>query len=131
MFARVGQYGVFGLGHCYFFRSPDGTQDWIAYHARSEVTDTYADRSTRVQRFTWAADGTPQFGLPHPLVGREEMAARILNSVSVTLLGQPLYRLLRSLAGQPDAVGQEMAQRLYQALQEDAEGKDPTLERGA
>ncbi|HET6387165.1 MAG TPA: glycoside hydrolase family 43 protein [Armatimonadota bacterium] len=67
VFARVDQYGVYGPGHCYFFKSPDRTQDWIAYHAKSGSADTYADRSTRAQRFTWSPDGIPDFGLPLPL----------------------------------------------------------------
>jgi GH43 family beta-xylosidase len=64
VFARVDQHGVYGPGHNFFFKSPDGTEDWIAYHAKSGTSDTYHDRSTRAQRFTWNADGTPNFGLP-------------------------------------------------------------------
>ena len=64
LFARVDQRGVFGPGHCFFFKSPDGTQDWIAYHAKSGIKDTYGDRSTRAQPFTWKAGGVPDFGLP-------------------------------------------------------------------
>lgn len=67
VFARVDQYGVFGPGHCFFFQSPDGKQDWIAYHAKSGTANSYADRSTRAQPFTWNADGTPNFGLPLPV----------------------------------------------------------------
>lgn len=66
-FARVDQYGVFGPGHNFFFRSPDGKEDWIVYHAKSGMALTYGDRSTRAQRFTWTADGFPDFGLPVPL----------------------------------------------------------------
>ena len=64
LFARVDQRGVFGPGHCFFFKSPDGKEDWIAYHAKSSTNLTYADRSTRAQKFTWKADGVPDFGLP-------------------------------------------------------------------
>lgn len=64
VFARVDQYGVFGPGHNFFFRSPDGKEDWIVYHAKSGTADTYGDRSTRAQRFTWTPDGLPNFGLP-------------------------------------------------------------------
>jgi GH43 family beta-xylosidase len=64
VFARDDARGVYGPGHCSFFRSPDGTEDWIAYHAKPSTRRTYADRSTRVQRFTWAPDGTPDFGRP-------------------------------------------------------------------
>jgi GH43 family beta-xylosidase len=67
LFARVDQYGVYGPGHNFFFKSPDGKQDWIVYHAKGSTRDTYADRSTRAQPFTWNADGTPNFGLPQPL----------------------------------------------------------------
>lgn len=64
LFARVDQRGVWGPGHCFFFKSPDSKEDWIAYHAKSSIKDTYADRSTRAQKFTWRPDGTPDFGLP-------------------------------------------------------------------
>ena len=37
--------GVNGLGHCTFTKSPDGTEDWIVYHA-----------------MRYSADGTPDFG---------------------------------------------------------------------
>ena len=64
LFARVDQRGVWGPGHCFFFKSPDGKEDWIAYHAKSGTNDTYGDRSTRAQKFTWDAGGVPNFGLP-------------------------------------------------------------------
>lgn len=67
VFARVDQYGVFGPGHNFFFRSPDGKEDWLVYHAKAGRENRYSDRSTRAQRFTWGADGTPDFGLPLPL----------------------------------------------------------------
>ncbi len=64
LMARVDQNGVYGPGHHFFFKSPDGTQDWIAYHAKSSTKDTYADRSTRAQMFTWNEDGTPKLPIP-------------------------------------------------------------------
>ncbi|HEX4812451.1 MAG TPA: glycoside hydrolase family 43 protein [Nonomuraea sp.] len=64
VFARYDAAGVWGPGHHSFFRSPDGTQDWIAYHAKNTSTYTYDFRTTRVQRFTWNTDGTPNFGRP-------------------------------------------------------------------
>ncbi len=64
MFARVDQRGVFGPGHNSFFKSPDGTEDWIVYHAKSGVANTYADRSTRAQKLTWTPEGLPDLGLP-------------------------------------------------------------------
>lgn len=64
VFGRVDQWGVFGPGHNFFFKSPDGTQDWIVYHAKTGTAITFADRTARAQPFTWNEDGTPHFGLP-------------------------------------------------------------------
>ena len=64
LFARVDQRGVFGPGHHTFFQSPDGKEDWIAYHAKPGTTVTYADRSTRAQKISWTKDGLPDLGLP-------------------------------------------------------------------
>lgn len=56
---------VYGPGHNGFFKSPDGKQDWIIYHANPGPNEGCgAMRSPRIQRFTWNADGTPNFGQP-------------------------------------------------------------------
>lgn len=64
VFTRCDAHGVYGPGHNHFFRSPDGTEDWIVYHGKTSSEYTYAGRSTRAQAFTWNADGTPCFGVP-------------------------------------------------------------------
>lgn len=64
VFERNDDAGVFGPGHHGFFQSPDGTEDWIVYHGKTASNYTYAGRSTRAQKFTWRADGTPDFGRP-------------------------------------------------------------------
>ncbi|MDR1666527.1 MAG: family 43 glycosylhydrolase [Bacteroidales bacterium] len=57
--------GVNGVGHCSFTKSPDGKEDWIVYHVKNRNDPTYASgRSTFIQRFTWKADDTPDFGTP-------------------------------------------------------------------
>ena len=66
VFARNDPAGVFGPGHHGFFRSPDGTEDWIVYHAKGGTARTFRDRTTRAQRFTWTPDGRPDFGQPLP-----------------------------------------------------------------
>ena len=66
VFARDDAAKVYGPGHCTFFTSPDGRQDWIAYHAKTTAEITYADRTARAQRFTWNPDGTPTLGQPLP-----------------------------------------------------------------
>jgi GH43 family beta-xylosidase len=56
---------VFSPGHNTFFRSPDGTEDWIVYHASDSPSGACdMSRSPRIQKFTWNADGTPNFGSP-------------------------------------------------------------------
>ncbi len=64
VFTRSDANGVFGPGHNYFFKSPDGKEDWIVYHAKTSGAYTYAGRSTRAQPFTWDAAGMPTFGQP-------------------------------------------------------------------
>ena len=55
-FERSDENGVFGPGHNGFFRSPDGTEDWIVYHANDSL-DGSCDgrRMTRVQHLTQPA----------------------------------------------------------------------------
>jgi GH43 family beta-xylosidase len=49
--------GEYGPGHNGFFKSPDGTQDWIVYHAnRNENGSCDAYRETFVQQVTWTND---------------------------------------------------------------------------
>lgn len=59
---------AYGTGHNSFFKSPDGTQDWIIYHANPEPNQGCGNhRAPRAQPFTWKQDGTPDFGRPLPL----------------------------------------------------------------
>ncbi|MBT0773276.1 family 43 glycosylhydrolase [Kineosporia sp. J2-2] len=65
VFQRSDTNGVYAPGHNGFFRSPDGTEDWIVYHANDSASGGCdMNRSTRAQKFTWNADGTPNFGTP-------------------------------------------------------------------
>ena len=65
--------GAYGVGHNSFFATPDDRnagplQDWILYHANPQAGQGCGDkRSPRMQRFTWKADGSPDFGKPVPL----------------------------------------------------------------
>ena len=56
---------VVGVGHASFTTSPDGRENWIAYHAKVSATPGW-NRAIHVQRFGWNADGTPDFGTPAP-----------------------------------------------------------------
>ncbi len=65
VFQRSNENGVFGPGHNGFFTSPDGKESWIVYHANSRSGDVcLPTRTTRAQKFTWNADGSPNFGVP-------------------------------------------------------------------
>jgi hypothetical protein len=65
VFQRSDANGVFAPGHNTFFKSPDGTEDWIVYHANSSAGGGCdMNRTPRIQRFTWNADGSPNFGIP-------------------------------------------------------------------
>lgn len=72
VFTASAENGAYGTGHGSFFRSPDGTEDWMLYHANAEAGQGCGrNRSPRAQRFVWKADGTPDFGRPvaigHPI----------------------------------------------------------------
>ncbi|CAI4214947.1 unnamed protein product [Parascedosporium putredinis] len=64
LFRRNDETGVWGPGHHFFFKSPDGSEDWIAYHGKNTAEYTYSFRSTRAQRISWNADNTPNLGKP-------------------------------------------------------------------
>jgi len=65
VFQRSVENGVYAPGHNSFFKSPDGTEDWILYHANDKPGQGCGGfRSPRAQKFTWNADGTPNFGTP-------------------------------------------------------------------
>jgi GH43 family beta-xylosidase len=68
VFTKNTSGGAYGPGHNSFFKSADGTEDWILYHANASAGQGCGDvRSPRAQKFTWDADGTPNFGQPLPL----------------------------------------------------------------
>ncbi len=67
VFQSRADHGVFGPGHNGFFVSPDGTEDWFVYHAKTTDRYTYEGRSGRAQRLAWDTDGCPDFGVPLPL----------------------------------------------------------------
>ena len=55
--------GVYGPGHNGFAKSPDGTEDWLIYHAKVDTLPNW-NRVIRLQRFGWRPDGSPDFGEP-------------------------------------------------------------------
>ena len=63
VFARDDANGVWGPGSCGFFHSPDGSEDWIVFHAKNTSDYTYDGRTTRAQRIAW--DGGPELAEPY------------------------------------------------------------------
>jgi len=65
VFGKKPENNAFGPGHGSFFKSPDGTENWMLYHANSSANQGCGDvRNPRIQKFTFNADGTPNFGEP-------------------------------------------------------------------
>jgi GH43 family beta-xylosidase len=65
VFSSLPSAHAYGTGHNSFFKSPDGAEDWILYHANPEPHQGCdGHRSPRAQPFTWNPDGTPNFGVP-------------------------------------------------------------------
>jgi GH43 family beta-xylosidase len=56
---------VYAPGHNSFFKSPNGKEDWIIYHANpAPGCGCGGQRSPRMQKFIWKKDGSPDFGVP-------------------------------------------------------------------
>jgi len=67
VFTGLASSNAYGAGHNSFFKSRDGKEDWIIYHANAvEGQGCGSARSVRMQKFTWTADGFPVFGEPVP-----------------------------------------------------------------
>ena len=65
VFKQSKENGVYAPGHNSFFKSPDGKEDWILYHANAAPgLGCGRFRSPRAQKFSWNKDGSPNFGVP-------------------------------------------------------------------
>jgi GH43 family beta-xylosidase len=68
VFGAAPEAGAYGTGHNSFFKSPDGREDWLLYHANGGPRQGCGrQRSPRAQPFKWRPDGTPDFGRPVPV----------------------------------------------------------------
>lgn len=71
VFGTSSKSHTYAPGHNSFFKSPDGKEDWIIYHANSNPNESCgAGRNPRIQKFTWNADSTPNFGAPVDVLKR-------------------------------------------------------------
>lgn len=85
----------YGPGHNCFFLSPDGSEDWFAYHATpNSGGDCGNTRTTRAQKITFDTSGIPQFGIP-------------------SIIGEPIA----APSGEPKLPAQNIANGLYKIKQ--------------
>ncbi len=63
VFAASPEHGIWGPGRGTFATSADGS-NWLLYAAKSSDAPTAQGRAVRAQRFTWNANGAPDFGVP-------------------------------------------------------------------
>ena len=65
IFTKSEKNSVYAPGHNSFFKSPNGKEDWILYHANSNPYEGCGEkRSPRMQKISWNNDGTPNLGIP-------------------------------------------------------------------
>ena len=68
VFSQLPASRAYATGHNSFFKSKDGQEDWIIYHANSNPGEGCVNlRNPRMQKFTRNADGTLNFGVPVPI----------------------------------------------------------------
>ena len=59
--------GVYGPGSALWFKSTDGTQDWVVFHVKTTTTDNRNgdDRRLEAMQVTWDTSGNPVFPSPY------------------------------------------------------------------
>lgn len=55
---------VYGVGHCFFFTSPDGSETWISYHGMATPDAGESNRYMYAQRISFDENGLPIMGEP-------------------------------------------------------------------
>ncbi|OWA50136.1 Extracellular exo-alpha-(1-_5)-L-arabinofuranosidase (ABF) (Alpha-L-AFase) (Extracellular arabinan exo-alpha-(1-_5)-L-arabinosidase) (Arabinosidase) [Hypsibius exemplaris] len=61
VFPRNDAQGVYGPGHASFTTSPDGSENWIVYHALNDPNGGWGNRTPRAQKFEFDQRGFPVF----------------------------------------------------------------------
>jgi GH43 family beta-xylosidase len=82
---------AFGVGHNSFTVSPDLSEPWIVYHAKTSPQEGAGDREARAQRFAWRADGRPDF-LGGPAAGGTQVAAPSEAEAYAVVCSEPAFR---------------------------------------
>ncbi|MDP4276103.1 MAG: family 43 glycosylhydrolase [Bacteroidota bacterium] len=109
---------VYAPGACCFIKSPDGTEDWMIYHAKHFADDQY-NREIRAQKFTWDSADHPLFDHPVPAgivlavpSGQEPNPSEISSGSIYKITAKHSLKAL-SVTGSSLKAGASMEQRFY------------------
>lgn len=84
--------GAYGTGHHSFVKSPDGTEDWVVYHANPASGQGCGEqRTTRIQKVSWSGDTI--------VVGAPSVPGTSVVRPSGEGTGTILYRLRNQASG--------------------------------
>ena len=93
---------AYGPGHHFFFTSPDGSEDWFAYHATTNSSGACdASRTTRAQRITWNSDGTPNFGVPVATGSKQAAPSGEVSLPTGTPIANGIYKIVVRSSNKP------------------------------
>jgi GH43 family beta-xylosidase len=83
----------YGPGHNSFYKSPDLTEYWIAYHATPNPAGECGNtRTTRTQKFIFDSNGIPQFRQVE-VVGEPLSAPKGEPNLSIGIIENGMYRI--------------------------------------
>ena len=83
-------FTTFGVGHNCFVKSPDGTEDWILYHAKMDRRTAGGARSI-AQPFRWTREGLAGFWRPCSPLRSMLSALRSRPGPHTRTVGAPLW----------------------------------------
>ncbi len=101
VFRRNDWVQAFGPGHHCFFKSPDGSEDWIVFHATIESGGACdGTRMPRAQKLSWNADGTPNFSIPYAAGIQMKAPSGEPSVASNSLIPNGVYKIVVKASGQ-------------------------------
>jgi GH43 family beta-xylosidase len=86
------EHDIYSPGHCSITKSPDGTEDWVIYHA-AKAKDSGWDRNARAQKLLWVNDEPVMekpvpLSDPEPLPSGEEVNRTLIHAEDMRLLNK-------------------------------------------
>ncbi len=100
VFRRNDIVQAYAPGHHCFFTSPDGTEDWIAYHATTKSGGACDNsRTVRAQRMYWDSNGDPYFGMPMATGVKLDAPSGEPNLPIGMVLKDGIYKIISRVSG--------------------------------